>query len=159
MDPFSIVGAASSIVNLLDIASRCIVSLRELQQRWSGVDWTVGLLVGQLATFRAALEQIHEWIASSLDAAPQHHQLVMDLDAALGSCHLLISVIDNHVSSLQWRDADELTFASKAKMVWRDQDIQSCVNHLHHQTAALNLLLTALNWCGLLCYKHVSAYR
>lgn len=146
MDPLSIVGAASSIVSILDIAMRCIGSLRILQQRWYEADWTVSLLVGQLTTLKVALEQIHEWIASSLDPVPQHYQLVLDLDASLESCHLLVSIIDRHVSSLHWDHIDALTFASKAKTVWKDQSIQDCVNHLYHQTAALNLLLTAINW-------------
>jgi len=146
MEPLSIVGAVSSIVTIVEVATRCISSLRALQQRWTGADWTVNLLVGQLVTLKAALDQIREWSAENLSTEPQHHQLVMDLDTSLESCRILISVIDSHVSSLEWDEADTLTFESKAKAVWKDQRIQDCMNHLHHQTAALNLLLTALNW-------------
>jgi len=150
MEPLSIVGAVSSIVSIIDVATRCISSLRALQQRWTGADWTVNLLVGQLVTLKAALDQIREWSATNLSTEPQHHQLVMDLDTSLESCRLLISVIDSHVSSLEWDEADTLTFESKMKAVWKDQSIQNCMNHLHHQTAALNLLLTALNWSDLI---------
>jgi len=150
MEPLSIVGAVSSIVAITEVATRCISSLRTLQQRWTGADWTVNLLVGQLATLKAALFQIREWSAENLSTEPQHHQLVMDLDTSLESCKILIAVIDSHVSTLEWDEADTLTFESKAKAVWKDQSIQDCVNHLHHQTAALTLLLTALNWSGLL---------
>lgn len=146
MEPLSIVGTASSIVSIIDIATRCISSLRALQQRWVGADWTVNLLVGQLVTVKAALDQIREWSDTNLSKEPQHHQLVMDLDTSLESCRLLISVIDSHVSGLEWDEANALTFGSKAKAVWKDQSTQDCVNHLHHQTVALNLLLTALNW-------------
>lgn len=100
MDPLLIVGAASSIVSILDIATRYIGSLPELQRRRTEADWIVGLLVGQLATFKAVLEQIYEWIAPSLNAALQSRQLFMDFDTSLESCHLLISVIKSHVSSL-----------------------------------------------------------
>jgi len=146
MEPLSIVGAVSSIVSIIDVATRCISSLRALQQRWTGADWTVNLLVGQLVTLKAALDQIHGWSAKDLGTGPRHHQLVMDLDTSLESCRLLVSVIDSQVSSLNWDEADTLTFESKAKAVWKDQSIQTCVIHLHHQAAALNLLLTALNW-------------
>lgn len=150
MEPLSIVGAVSSIVAIIEVATRCISSLRALQQRWTGADWTVNLLVLQLATLKAALDQIREWSAENLSTEPQHHQLVMDLDTSLESCKILIAVIDSHVSTLKWDEADTLMFESKAKAVWKDQSIQDCVNHLHHQTAALTLLLTALNWSGLL---------
>ena len=109
MEPLSVIGAASSIISIVDIATRCISSLRSLQQQWKGADITVSLLVGQLTTLKTALDQIHEWMTTILDGESQH----------------------------------------QAKTMWKDSGIQGCANHLHHQTTALNLLLTAVNWFGM----------
>ena len=146
MEPLSVIGAASSIISIVDIATRCISSLRSLQQQWKGADITVSLLVGQLTTLKTALDQIYEWMTTILDGESQHHQLVMDLDASLKSCKLLVSFIDGHITSLKRDNTNRLIFTSKAKTMWKDSGIQGCANHLHHQTTALNLLLTAVNW-------------
>ncbi len=96
-------------------------------------------------------------MAPSLDSKPHHDQLVEDLESSLDNCQILISLIDNHVSHLRRDDADTLTLRGKAKVVWKDNNIQDYNNHLHHQTTALNLLLTALNWSGFLMRSRLSA--
>ena len=146
MDPVSIVGLAGSVLGTIDIMTRSIISLRHLQQQWKGADLTVSLLIGQLATLKAALQQISHWISISLAAGPQYHQLVTDLDSALESCALLIVFIDNHLSRLEWNEANKLNFESRARAVLEDKSIKDCVGHLNNQANALNLLLTASNW-------------
>ena len=146
MDPLSVLGAAGAVVGIIDVATRSINSLRRLQQQWSGADLTVSLLVGQLNTLNAALNQISEWMSTSLETVPQHHQLTIDLDASLESCKTLILFIDSHLSRLEWDDTNTLSLESKFRALLKDQSITDCVNHLHGQIAALNLLLTALNW-------------
>ena len=139
-------GIAGSIVSIIDVAARSVNSLRRLQQQWSGADLTVNLLVGQLNTLNAALKQISEWMSMSLETESQHHQLIIDLDISLRSCKTLILFIDGHLSCLEWNDTNMLTIGSRIKAVLNDKSITDCLNHLHGQIAALNLLLTALNW-------------
>jgi hypothetical protein len=146
MEPLSILGAAAAIVGIIDVATKSINSLRRLQQQWSGTDSTVSLLVAQLNTLNAALNQISEWMSMSLETVPQHHQLIIDLDTSLKSCKILILFIDSHLSRLEWDITNTLTLESKVRALLKDKSITDCVNHLHGQIAALNLLLTALNW-------------
>lgn len=146
MEALTILGAASSVISVLDVATRCIHSLRAFKQHWDDTDMTVTLLIGQISTLKAALSQISEWMSTSTGAAPQHHQLIMDLEVSLHSCRLLIAFIDDHLSSLILDHHNELMFKSRARAMLQDRGIKDCVNHLNNQTAALNLLLTALNW-------------
>ena len=154
MDPLTIVGAVGSVLGIIDVAARCIGSLRALQQRWTNADITVSLLIGQMSTLKAALDQIQEMTETNSWAISQDHQLVMDLDASVKSCQVLVSFIDKHVSNHEWNHLDHLTFECKAKAMWQDPNIQNCLNYLQHQTAALNLLLTALNWSGFPCFPN-----
>lgn len=145
MEALSFLGAASSVISILDVASRCINSLRAFKQRWDDADMTVTLLISQISTLKAALDHISEWMSTATNKASQHHQLVIDLEQSLYSCKILITFIDDHVSSLVKGQCNELLFDSKAQAMLQDRKMQGCVSHLNNQIAALNLLLTALN--------------
>ena len=146
MDPVSAIGSAGAVVGLIDVATRTLSYLRTLQQQWKLADLTLNLLIGQLSTLNAALDQISQWISTSLPFDQQHHQLVMDLGNALESCKALLICIDDHISALRWNENESLTFQSKARAILRDQNMKDLLNHLNNQSGALNLLLTALNW-------------
>ncbi len=107
---------------------------------------TVGALLGQLSTLKAALGQIAKWIETSLVDSIQHHQLVIDLGASLDSCSILVSVMDGYLSELDWDESNSLTFESRTRSVLQDGSMKEFISHLSHQSIALNLLLTALNW-------------
>ena len=146
-------GAASSIVSIIDIASRCISSLHALQQRWKDADMTVALMMGQISTLKAALEQISQWMHIDANRLLLRSQLIMDLELALHSSQLSITFIRDHVTALMRDEYNELTFKSKARSMAQDNMVQQCVKHLNNQTVALNLLLTAFNW-----YEHISRF-
>ena len=146
MEPLSILGAAGSIVGIIDVASRCISSLHALQQRWKDADMTVALMMGQISTLKAALEQISQWMHTDADTLSSHYQLVMDLELALNSSRISITFLDDHVATLMRDQYNELTFNSRARAMVQDTTVQQCAKHLNNQTVALNLLLTALNW-------------
>ena len=146
MDPVSIIGLAGSIVNIVDVIGKSIHKLRDLQRRWNAADLTVNSLTGHLTTLRLALNQIHTWISSSFSQNPQHEQLVIDLGDSLKCCDALINFLHDHLSQLDWTDKDELTMASKITAVFHDSEVKECQTQLTHQTSALTLLLTVLNW-------------
>ena len=146
MDPVTIIGLAGSVVSIVDIITKCIITLKNLQSQWQSADWTVTAIIGQLTTLKAALNQISEWIATDLATLPQHYQLVLDLEEALGSCKILIVFIDGRLNRLERTNDDSLTFQSRLKATLDEKGIQDSVNHLHNQSSALNLLLTALSW-------------
>ena len=146
MDPVAVISLAGSVFNIVDVVAKCLITLKNLQAQWQYADCTVTAIVGQLATLKAALNQISELISTDLGAEPQHYQLVLDLGEALESCKTLILFIDGHLSRLDWKDSDSLTYQSRLKAILGDKGVKDCVNHLHNQSSALNLLLTALNW-------------
>lgn len=145
MDPISAIGLASSILGIVDVATRSISALRALQQRWKTADLTISLLISQLSTLKAALSQIEGWILTSLNAV-QHYQLVMDLGASLESCETLLLFIDGQLSYLAWNDSNALSLESRIKAALQDKTVKECATHLANQSTALSLLLTAMNW-------------
>ena len=145
MEPVSAIGLVGSIVGIIDVAARSISTLRVLQQRWKTADLTISLLISQLTTLKAALGEIEEWIESSLNAV-QHYQLVMDLNGSLESCEALLVFIHEQLAHFDWCNSNVLSFESKIQAVLQDKTIKECATHLAHQSTALNLLLTALNW-------------
>ena len=146
MEPLSILGAAGSIVNVIDVAARCISSLHSLQQRWKDADMAVTFMMGQISTLKVALEQISQWMENGTDTLALHKQLLLDLDLALHSSRISITFIDDHITTLMRNQYNELTFKSKARAMAQNTTVQECAKHLNSQTVALNLLLTALNW-------------
>ena len=146
MDPITAIGLVGSVVNIIDVVAKCLVTLKNLQAHWQYADWTVTAIIGQLTTLKAALGQISEWISTDLAAEPQHYSLVLDLEDALQSCKTLILFIDGRLSHLEWKDVDSLTYQSRLKAILSDHAVKECINHLHNQSSALGLLLTALNW-------------
>ena len=84
-------------------------------------------------------------------ASLQHHQLLIDLEQSLQSCRILMSFIDDHISTLAMHNDNNpspssTSFEKKVRAMLWDRRMQASVNHLHNQSSALTLLLTALNW-------------
>ena len=77
---------------------------------------------------------------------PQNHQLTIDLEASIESCHTLVLFIDDLLLTLGWNEGGNLSLQSKAKALLQDARVKDCQSHLDHQATALNPLLTALNW-------------
>ena len=146
MDPISIAGLGASVLGIVDVITKSIKVLRELQVQWKAADWTAKSLIGQLITLRTALNQIQAWMSSSLASEPQHYQLVADLSESLECCRALVTFMHEQLSRLSWTDAHELTLASKARAIFHDGEAKECAVHLNHQASALTLLLTTLNW-------------
>lgn len=124
-----------------------IKSLQELRRHWKEADLTVPLLISQLTTLKAALNQIAEWISSSLVDIPQYRQLIIDLEESLGSCNDLITFMDHHMAKLAWTETQALTYESRVRVILEGKAIKDCLNHLNNQSNALNLLLTVYLFC------------
>jgi hypothetical protein len=146
MDPVSAIGLAGSLVNICDVIAKSLKRLKELQSRYKSASLTVSLLIGQITTVKAALDQITEWVTSSLVDIPRHEQLVADLDVSLESCKLLVTVLEERISQLERDDAANLNVKGKIGFLWEESEFNTFTNHLNNQTHALNLFLTALHW-------------
>lgn len=146
MDPVSAIGLAGSVVGIVDILAKRVNFLLNLQAKCKPTDLTVGLLIRQLSTLKAALNQICERITSRLLAVPQHEQLVLDLTVSIKSCKVLVSALDDRINSFDRNAAHPLNTLSKAQFLWEENGTTDYLNRLGNQISALNLLLTALQW-------------
>ncbi len=164
MDPVSVLGVAGSIVTLAGVISKSLQSLLDLQTKYKKANLTVSLLIGQLSTLKAALNQISAWIDTSLVDAPQHQQLVADLTTSLDGCELLILLLDDRLNHLKRSSTVSLNTLGRAQLLRGESDMHEYLNQLNNQISALNLLLTALQWLDhnhpliliLMCFKSIS---
>ena len=146
MDPVSVVGVAGSIVTIVGVISGSLQSLLDLQGRYKKANLSVSLLIGQLSTLKAALNQISAWINTSLVNVTQHEQLVLDLTTSLDGSELLILLLNERLNSLKRSSTTSLDTLGKGQLLWGEKDMQEYLNQLDNQISALNLLLTALQW-------------
>lgn len=148
MDPISAVGLAGALVGIGDVLPRSIRSLISLQSRYRSSSLVVNLLIGQLTTLKAALNQITELVTGSLANTTLLQQLVADLQVSLESCHVLIFVLEERIEGLEQTDSDGVNLTAKGKIgfLLEESGLNEFNNHLNNQVNALNLLLTALNW-------------
>ena len=136
MDPISIIGLAGSIVSIVDVVTKSLKALNDLRLHWLEADLTLTLLITQLGTLKAALGLIAEWINSGLAADPhQHYQLIIDLESALGCCKTLITLMDRHISKLEWNDHIDqpISFERRVRVALKDGAIKDYLNHLGNQ--------------------------
>ena len=146
MEAIASISFVTSILQTIDVVVRTIDTLRKLQVRWKSTAFTVAQIIGHLATLKAALNQISNWVSGNAGRCPQNDQLTTDLEASMESCHTLVSFMEDLLSNLCWNECDNLTFESKTRALLQDTKVKECQSHLSHQATALNLLLTALNW-------------
>lgn len=146
MDPLTIVGVTGAIVGIIDVITRSVRSLCYLQAKFKGTNLTISLLVGQLSTLKAALNQISEWIDTSLVAVQKHQRLVFDLKVSLESCKVVIQLLGDRICQFEQINGNTVSVQGRILYLWGQSGITEYLNHLNNQTSALNLLLTALQW-------------
>lgn len=144
MEAVAVLGAVGSIVGIVDVVSRTILSLRDMQSRFKKANFTLDCLVGELTSTKAALNQVRALLDGFPEDAEQYYLLSMDLSDALRSCQLLVDFIDERVSELKTTDGGTgPTFESKVRIVLDDKETTQCLKRVSRQIAALNLLITA----------------
>lgn len=147
MDPVSAIGLAGALVGIGDVITRSLRRLVDLQSKYRSSSLVVSLLIGQLTTLKAALNQITEWATSSLVGVLRHEQLMGDLQVSLESCHVLIFILEERIEKLELeQDGGSLSVKGKIGFLLEESGLNEFTTHLNHQVNALNLLLTALNW-------------
>ena len=146
MDPISVIGLAGSLVGIGDVIAKSLCRLINLQSRYRSASLVVSLLIGQLTTLKAALNQITEFVTSSLTSVPRHEQLVADFEISLESCRLLCVVLEERIDLLECNNSGSLNVKGKVGFLWEESELNDFTNHLNHQVNSLNLLLAALHW-------------
>lgn len=144
MDPLSIVGAVGSILGIIDLATRSIKTLTDLQGRYTSIGLRARILIGQLSTLKAALGQIKE-VLDLLDPGSriEDSQISVDITTSLSCCEAIMSLLDQRLSRMQ---EDHLTMRDKTSILWHEKETTDFQSLLNNQVNALNLLLTALQW-------------
>ena len=144
MDPITVIGLTTAIVTIVDKFAKSINSLHALRATYSNADLTVRLLVGQLSTLKAALDQICEWITGSFVDVPRHEQLMLDLANSIEGCEVLLSLLNDRINS--FGQNENLGVLGKARLLWGESSLNQYLSLLGNQVNALNLFLTALQW-------------
>jgi hypothetical protein len=146
MDPASAIGLTGAIIGVVDVISRSISSLMDLQSRYKSADLKVNLLIGQLSTLKAALKQIAELIDANLVAVPRYQQLVDDLKTSVDCCETVICALNDRLCSLHRNEVSGLDTLNKVRFVCDEKTTDYYQNLLGNQINALNLFLTTLQW-------------
>lgn len=145
MDPASAIGVASAALSIVNLIAKSVASLSDLQSRFNAADLRVSLLIGQLSTVKAALNQIAKLLEGP-HGALLDSELISDFSSSIGCVQAVVVVLDDKISLVQRNSANELTIRSKAHFIWDEKTMDDYLNLLNNQIHALGLLLTALQW-------------
>lgn len=143
MDPVSIVGLSASLVGVVDVITKCVRYLRDLQSRYELANMKVQLLIGQLSTINAALDQIIE-LTEQLASSPQHEKLVQSLNNSLSCCKILTDDLEIKLCT-SLSSQGSLDTLTKIQFLRDEKSIDEYSSFLNNQINALNLLLTAIS--------------
>ena len=124
--------------------AKTVSRLRELKEQWAQADFTFINLIAQLSALKAALNKLQEWIDTDIDET--HHLLVMDLEASITCCRMLIDEIDSQVSNFHRIAENGLSSQGKLKLIVKNGTLEELQKMVGRQTNALTLLLTVCNW-------------
>ncbi|KAK6611298.1 hypothetical protein H4I95_02094 [Botrytis cinerea] len=100
MDPVSIFGLTGSVLTAGKVVMNLIASLNTLKSKYESAGLMAILLIGQLTTIKTALNEVSNWIATSLHGFDKHDQLIINLESSLESCHVFILMLDNRIIQL-----------------------------------------------------------
>lgn len=146
MDPASAIGVATAVLSIVNLIAKNVASLSDLQSRYNAADLRISLLIGQLSTVKAALNQMVKLLESDFGAL-RDLELNYDFSMSIRCVEAAVVVLDDKMSLLQRNAANKLTLRSKVNLIWDEKTMDDYLNLLNNQIHALGLLLTALQWC------------
>ena len=140
----AVIGTIGAVCNIVDVISKTITLINDVQSRWKTADLALLSLASQLTALRAALREIQTWLENN--EQDMHHQLTMDLDISLSCCRLLVIELEAFFTGLDRSPGNPLSTSGKLKVVLGSQGANDIQRFIEHQTSSLTLLLTACNW-------------
>lgn len=146
MDPASAIGVASAVLSIVNLIAKSVASLSDLQSRYNAADLKVSLLIGQLSTIKASLNQMTKLLEGD-HGVLRDPELIGDFSTSLGCVEAVVVVLDEKISLVQTDTAEVLTIRSKINFMWDEKAMVDYLSLLNNQIHALGLLLTALQWC------------
>lgn len=123
-------------MSIIDVLGRSLLKLHDLQKRLQVADVTLVTLIGELTATKAALNELHN---STLSRPEHHYELVMDFEASLASCQLLVQVIDTKLSTLDSSRA-EPSLMIRLRAVLADRETLEYLGRLSRIISALNIV-------------------
>ncbi|KAF7909337.1 uncharacterized protein EAF01_003055 [Botrytis porri] len=105
MDPVSILSLTGSVLTTGKVATNTITSLVTLKSKYKSASLMTSLLIGQLTTIKAALNEVSNWIATALQGVDKSEQLIVHLESSLESCHVFFSDFgrSHYPAGSKWR--------------------------------------------------------
>ncbi|KAL9084905.1 MAG: hypothetical protein Q9165_007858 [Trypethelium subeluteriae] len=142
MDPASAFGLIGSIAGVADVIFTSIHHLSTLTTKYRQANVSVSLLIGQLCTVQAALNQLASLDRFTIEGiAVYSAEWTLGLSTSLNGCKWIVASLDEKVNELEKRAYGELSLKGRAWLLWRNDEIKEYLDTLDRHVNALNLLL------------------
>jgi hypothetical protein len=146
MDPISLTAG------ILSITTACLKSahrLDGLREKYKHAQTTITALCAEAKVISASLSQIQSLILGNAGALitqlRPRSEVIAIFDNALTGCAVVFAVLDNELAALSSEDEDGvMNWTQKAKLMWKDDLMKDLLQQLRGQTAAIGLLIQAL---------------
>ena len=153
MDPISVLGVASTSIQIAQCITQIIQGLCTLRGKFNDANMTIRLLIAELSTIRAAVSQLRDWAEWNSSDSPKETEYMKALEVAFEGCQTAMEVLAEEVQELvagltprSDPASFSLGFMARARAVWSEDTMRTHQDRLHAQVQALNLLLQASHW-------------
>ncbi|CAO2656784.1 Nn.00g055870.m01.CDS01 [Neocucurbitaria sp. VM-36] len=146
MDPLSLTAS------ILAITTTCLKSahlLDSLREKYKHAQMTITALCAEATVISASLSQIQSLILGNSGAIitqlRPRSEVLATFDSALTGCAVVLAVLDDEIAALISEGQDgEMSWTQKAKIIWKDGVMKDLLLQLRGQSAAIGLLIQAL---------------
>ncbi|KAH0565605.1 hypothetical protein GP486_000993 [Trichoglossum hirsutum] len=142
MDPVSILGVIGASSTIVARIAATVHSLNEVRRRFHEADITIGLLISELTTVKAAVIQIGDWAKYNFAGGPIQADLGITFQESLEGCSIAMQVLNDEVQDvLGDMSPEDPGFQVRMRYVWNEPIIREHQQRLHTQVGALQLLI------------------
>ena len=145
MDPASAVGVIGSVMGIANVAYTSVRRLSTLKTKYRQADNSVSLLIGQLCTIQAALDQIANQPTVE-HTAMSRADWTFGLSTSLDGVEWIVASLDKKLNELERQEDGRLSLKGKTLLLWRDGEIKNYLDMLDRHVIALVLLLQVTQW-------------
>lgn len=144
MDPLSLIGGIASTGAIIGGITKTVHDLRTLREKFNEADSTLGAIITELCTVKAALYQIKDWTDYNKDGTVQK-ELAEALDVSLTGCKECLDLLAEEVTSMIGNSSQRgAELRMRVRTIWNEQMMKEHQSRLHNQMNALQLLLQAV---------------
>ena len=155
MDPASVIGVVSAGLQILNTIGSTVKGLSDLRTKFLEADQSIRLLIRELSIIKSSLSLIHDWAENDIVVKPNQSELVETLGVAIDGCKEAMDALAEEVAQLVGSAAAEnIGFRVRTRFMWNEGIMKEHQERLQSQVAALQFLVTAVQWFVL--YTHVS---